>query len=101
MGGKKTRTVEHIRLVPQSSAEVKRLKDLTFSELYAEHVAGLKGRIGELEIAYCSWEGTPCLVVTDHENKGVRCYEYIGGAWRDPPDNGADVFTKAGMTPGK
>lgn len=49
------------------------------------------------KVTYCSLEGTPAIVgrAPTPEGVGVWCYEYIGGSWREPADNGADIVTKA------
>ena len=45
------------------------------------------------KITYCELEGTPCLVT--RAGRGEYVFEHVGGTWREPADNGADVVTKA------
>jgi hypothetical protein len=45
-----------------------------------------------IELSYLSLEGTPGLVVKDHDRKEMTVYEYVGGGWRQPSDNGAKMM---------
>lgn len=49
------------------------------------------------EITYVSLEGTPGVIFRDMDRKKLWVYEHVGGAWREPADNGADMATKSAV----